>query len=1001
LKVIKPQRIALLYKAYEHLGSCHLCVTAALYFPFSQPDYLLPEIAMWKQAAKELGKEAPLDMCMPKPRGEALVVGKCFAPGGDPVRKSSVRLTVGDPAKPLLDKRLHVFGDRQWRRGIGGMQPGEPAPFLEMPVDYAHAFGGAGFPHNPLGKGAAPLPPAPDGNVIHPLANIEEAAVPILTPDERPAPASLAPLDFMWPQRASKAGTYDEKWLKERFPAYADDMDVSIFNAAPEDQWLKGYFAGDEPYAVAGMHPAKALVQGRLPGAALRCFIDQSGAEGLRSREVTMRAETLWLFPHLERGILIYRGVIDVATDDAEDVVNLLIAAEAMAAPRGAAYYRDALARRLDPKEGAMLMLRDDELLPPLPVRTAPFPDDSGADDWIYTPKGLQGRRLRTKMANDLENTKAKLVQVRAQVLEEQRKLADMAKRDSLSSRKDEIVAAADAMAAQLSQIDEMLAIRLPAEEPPATLEELPALKKKLVEAAKKSQDAARVKIDEAESKARQAMVQANGSISATRKRLEESEDAAARAKAAQMPAPLDYDQMKAQARHKAGGPPKPFADQTIAKLKEADAGIRAIPARIPDSARTAAQSNAASADAVGAADAAAAQGLPVDLPKLERHMRDGEHQLMQSYRRNAHMMLPAARMSVEGNMGVRGQVVAALQAKQSLAGADFTGADLSNLDLRAIDLQDALLEAVDFSGSDLSGAKLDRAVLVRARFIGARLTAAHLEGANLGFADFSEADASDADMRGANLANTCLYKANFTGARLDKADLLGAQFAGANFTRVTAPETNFIQMDLRMPDEAPAIDFEPQRGPDLDMRGANFAGANLEKARFVHCIVEGLDFSGANLAGAVFVAVKGDGCVFRGADLTNARFVLESSFADCDFSGARLDKANLRGTMLANGDFSACSALAADFSEATLSRARFPKVLARGARFAKADLTLAQMQGINLIDAVLQKANLHGAQLQGANLFGADLLRIRTDEGTDLSRTNTKRTLAGATDKK
>jgi uncharacterized protein YjbI with pentapeptide repeats len=49
----------------------------------------------------------------------------------------------------------------------------------------------------------------------------------------------------------------------------------------------------------------------------------------------------------------------------------------------------------------------------------------------------------------------------------------------------------------------------------------------------------------------------------------------------------------------------------------------------------------------------------------------------------------------------------------------------------------------------------------------------------------------------------------------------------------------------------------------------------------------------------------------------------------------------------------------------------------------------------------VLQKANLHGAQLQGANLFGADLLRIRTDEGTDLSRTNTKRTLAGATDKK
>ncbi len=1009
MQIVKPQRIALLYKPYEHLGQCHLAVTGMLYFPFPQPDYLLPEIAMWKMVAAEFGQDAVFDMCMPKPRAEALVMGKCYAPGGKPTGRSSVRLTIGDESRPLLEKRLNVFGDRHWRRGIAGMAPSEPAPFVEMPVDYAHAFGGAGYAQNPLGKGAAALPPAKDGTVVHPLPNVEAPKFPIVSPDDRPAPAGLGPLDIAWPQRAAKAGTYDGKWLKERFPAYADDMDTTIFNAASPDQWLAGFFAGDEPFSIAGMHPERAAVQGTLPGAAMRCFVRQRAADGIQLREVKMRAETLWMMPRVERAILVFRGVIGIATDDAEDVGALLIAAESMAAPRPVDYYRDVFDVRLDPREGALHMLRDEQLMPQLPARTAPFPEDSGPDDWLYLPKGHQRRRLLTKAGKDMDKVKVQVANARIKIVESQQKmlsqqewLSRLPPGPQVEAKRLELAAAAEAITAQLAKIDEMLAFQLPPDPPPTHLEELPALKKKLVEEARVAMDDAKVKIAEAEQKVRVSIAEAGKRAGELRERAEKAGATPEQLKSLQAPMP-DYDKLKLEARLNAGGPPKPFARATIDKLRAAGERVQGLNVSVPALAAGApAQATPGVQQQVDAAKAQAARALQDKLPQLEKQLTDGERQIHQMYRKNAHMMLPARPLGPDANAAVRQSVVAAHASGQSLAGSDYSGADLSGLALKGIDLHDALLEGVNFSGADLSGADLSGAVLARADFGKARLMGAKLVGANLGFADLRGANVTGgADLSGATLANASMEQSDFTGAKLDKADLLGAKLAGANLSKVSAPDTNFINVDLRTPDEPPPMDIEPQPSPDLDMRGAKFAGANLEKARFVNCIVEDIDFSGANLAGALFLAAKGDRCVFRGANMTNARFVMASSFADCDFSGAMLDKGNLRGTNLANGKFIGCSAQYADFTDAKLGRAQFAKVLARGARFTKADLTLAHMEGANLMEGVLQKAVLHGTRLAGANLYRADLLRIKVDNGTDLSRANLGSTLAGAADKK
>jgi hypothetical protein len=145
MKVIKPLNQGLLYKVFEDAGKCYLSVAILSFFPFEASSGLCSEIDMWKFAASELGKEAMLDMCMPKPKGEVLVVGRCFAPGDEPVMASEVRLRIGP-----IDKTLYVFGDRFWKRRFLFFKTiSDPLPFTEMAVTYENAFGGHDYRKNP------------------------------------------------------------------------------------------------------------------------------------------------------------------------------------------------------------------------------------------------------------------------------------------------------------------------------------------------------------------------------------------------------------------------------------------------------------------------------------------------------------------------------------------------------------------------------------------------------------------------------------------------------------------------------------------------------------------------------------------------------------------------------------------------------------------------------------------------------------------------------------
>jgi len=350
MKIFKKNDHSLLIKTFGIKNTLYMVCTVLSFFDLNNPDEPLSEQELWKTIPDQLGQAGILDMGMPKPRGEVVVMGSCVAPRGTRRVASEVSVHVG-----ALKKTLNIFGDRFWISEGGIMKLiSDPEPFTEIPITYEKAFGGKGFDKNPLGKGIEPVV-VPDGRTLIPLPNIEESGRLIGSPSDRPAPAGFAPLDFMWPQRMQKQGTYDAKWQEERWPYFPDDMNYEFFNVAPEDQFVTGFFAGEESIEIVNMHPDLPVITSKLPPLRLRCFVTKKkelGSEDVDNeifQEVTTRIDTVWLFPKILRGVAIYRGTTEVQDDEFADVVRIFLASENMHdAPRPIEHYLEEQKKLLD-----------------------------------------------------------------------------------------------------------------------------------------------------------------------------------------------------------------------------------------------------------------------------------------------------------------------------------------------------------------------------------------------------------------------------------------------------------------------------------------------------------------------------------------------------------------------------------------------------------------------------------------------------------------------------
>lgn len=287
------------------------------------------------------------DMVPFKLRADVVLVGKAHAPSGEPVTHLDVTVRVG-----RQQKTIRVFGDRTWWFPTKfAFVPFFSAPkyFLAMDLVYERAFGGidtAGARYckeNLVGKGFIGRK---SKSSIHkkPLPNLEDPSHLIRRWRSRPKPVGFGFYGRGWMPRLSYAGTYDEKYQKERAPDSPLDFSYAFYNGAHPDLQVEGYLRGDEEVELTHVSREPTL-RFRLPGVKPKItitkwtvspdeWIEQNATE---DREVSIEdvptteesvlavLDTLVLIPNEGIFYQVFRGVCSLSNLDEPEVARITI----------------------------------------------------------------------------------------------------------------------------------------------------------------------------------------------------------------------------------------------------------------------------------------------------------------------------------------------------------------------------------------------------------------------------------------------------------------------------------------------------------------------------------------------------------------------------------------------------------------------------------------------------------------------------------------------------
>ncbi|MFZ0451003.1 MAG: DUF2169 domain-containing protein, partial [Desulfatiglandaceae bacterium] len=754
-----------------------------------------------------------------------------------------------------IDKTLYIFGDRYWKRGAGGpVGTTEPEPVTVMELSYENAFGGPGFPLNPSGKGMEPIP-TKNGKDLVPLPNVEDPKGLVTSPKDRPEPVGFAPIDMTWPQRAAKAGTFDEKWLNERFPGLAEDLDWTYYNTTPADQQIQGFFTGDESFEIEGMHPEKQLLTGNLPGIRSRCFINQD-IEGERIfKEIELHPDTVWLFPHAERGIVTCRGSIETATDDAEDITHLLAAYERLSDEKKSPdHYQEALLKRLDKEKGYLFSLNEKDLIP--------LGEKSG-------------------LAEILDDDEARLL------VGEKLLAGNMKKRGELE--KEKIKARLEDAGVNPESCDPDRS-----ETPEMDLDNM----ENLAEFIEKSQAQAKEKV-------RNVLAEQGFDYDQLVKDAQEK------------PAPrLRFSAEETIAQLKNSGTLSPEMEKQIYLAEKMvnkayrDYGHYFPPALLSpeeDLARMKKELLAGyqEGESLSGRDFTGVDLSNLDLTGIDLHGAFLERaNLSGANLENADLSdCVLVRANLSGATLASTRMTSAGLGEADLSGADLRNADLAGATLvkatlTRADLSNANLAEADFSEAALTEATMTEAVMNKCRFMESDLTGAALGAADLSESFFLNTSLRNCDFSSANLSSAILVgvtadkalfreaeltnirtlggssfrEANFADARLIQANLRGSDLAKCNFERADISESDFSECDLN------EGNFYQTTG-----KGAQFVKANLSNARMV----------AINLFGGSLQKARLDNTDLRGANLCMVDFM------KVKFKNTNIGEANLAKTFI------------------------------------------------------------------------------------------------------
>lgn len=230
--------------------SGHLRLSAEQEPPLHEPVYLS------EPGLSSLRYEA--ELVAPKSHTDVIIHACAHAPGGRPAPSVKVAARIHD-----VDKMLVVYGERTYKRGVLGVSPSAPKPFISQPIIYEWAWGGTDTtdpdprkhrsdPRNPVGRGLATSNAHLVDQPAHRIEYLQD------NPAEQ-GPAGFGPIASHWSPRLELFGTFDDAWSKTRRPLLPRDHDERSALCAPPDQRPSRRLVGGEKIVLYQLTPRGSL----------------------------------------------------------------------------------------------------------------------------------------------------------------------------------------------------------------------------------------------------------------------------------------------------------------------------------------------------------------------------------------------------------------------------------------------------------------------------------------------------------------------------------------------------------------------------------------------------------------------------------------------------------------------------------------------------------------------------------------------------------------------
>ena len=891
MKILKPDSVDVLFRLFKPDASGRLSLGMLKVFPLAvkEAERSEPLPAVWPLVKLALGKE-PLDAGLPKARGEFLVYGSAYKPAALTSQPLLVEASVGE-----VSKRLAVFGDRQFNvmTGISA-----PKSFSCMPITPENAFGGEGFADNPLGKGFCEIPadPATGAVASWPVPNIETPERLLVQRGDSAPPAGFWALAPDAPARASLLGRFDQHWEKNRWPHLPLDTAPDFFQVAPVDQRLSGYWRGDEKIVLRNLHPHSALLESALPGLRARCFVHRSGGEAANNfSEATAHAETVWLFPEHDCGLILFRALAPVSDEDGDDVAHVFIELESLSGqPLPQAHYWQLFQEKIGLAKPAKAEPVAEAAAPPVaPMVVAP-PAAPAVDVSLDALANSPAIAEIEKMTAEVDT------QVKALMAQHGLTPADLEKyiaNPGTSPAPMPLAEIEKSIAEVDAQMQQLMARHGIA---PADLDRYmtPAASGSAGEA----EEVGRL-IAEAEKQVHELIGSSGLNVPEMKAALASHPGLAAAiddfltmgAKGASVDMAALMAQVAALAPKLAM--PPPAAEPAPVEP------VEAAPVRLD---RQGVMARHAAGQSMAACDLST-----IDLSQLDLRGADFSGALL-SGASFAGSRVGGAKFT--DALLQKADFSAAELDGASLVGASADGAKFVGSRMQKIDASKADFSGGDFSGADLSGAMLAGTVFAGSRMAGLQAKACVADKASFEDCDLSGAVFGESRCNGARFNGADLQQANFAGASAEKAEFFGvnaanSSFAGAHLgaSRANAssqfPDANFCGASLQMANwggvalnravlSEAQLDKADLSRAQLDQ--ASLLRASAKETRFDKASLDGADLSGINLFNGSLRLAKLGSVRLQMANLYGVNFYGTLPTATCVL-GSNIDKTLLR----------------------------------------------------------------------------------------------------------